>query len=109
MNQYHLIPTQPSKCQIDPQLEKLENAIKRQKMEMDQTTPTFSWHDIHHYTAVYVIMAIILIIGIIWIIKKYKVRMFYPEKRNVETNLVNAEPIALPRSQRINIEEISFP
>lgn len=98
--------------QLDPQYKELEDAIKAQKAEQDSFTTIVSWHDVHHYAAVYFIVGIIIItiIGFIWALRRHHSITFVPrinQRENINIVHASGPPVASPRSTESS-DEIIF-
>lgn len=49
-------------------------AIKTDEEELETATEAVSFHDIHHYVMIYIVLAVVTIAGITWITRKFQLR-----------------------------------
>lgn len=74
-------------------IHKIERILNQTREQLDnQPTTTFSWHDAHHYTAIYICLTIIILS---FIIRSVRGR-----------NLIPMPPIILPGAQNVGVQHI---
>lgn len=88
---------------VDNLMDQLESALDQQERNI-QSIPTIRWHDIHHYTATYIILGIIIAVAVAAYVHQ---RRSNPAQQ-ITIPLANLNPVAAPRQQRATMDGITF-
>ncbi len=73
--------------QTNPELEFLSKAIQQQPQDAD--AQLLDVHDIHHYTLSHTIVAILIMISVLYMMRRRLQRMYRKRTSTVETNIVD--------------------